>query len=1374
MKQKFLIVISIGILGSWYLYQNFYVNHFISSEVFTVSEILQKRVDQKHQKIKSGFQKFDNPSAYYSYHQGIRTRAGESGYDYPLDYRTFELNKARMNAPKNRRVSDLTFLARGPINTPGRSRSIVVFPDDPSNETWILGSVGGGIWKTTDAGETWENKTADKPSLAITSIAYCQSSPDIMYAGTGETIGGSVGIVGNGIYKSTDAGNSWEQLTSTANNEDFSFVNRVAIHPNDPDIVFMCSSPGPWYTEGVSNIYKSIDGGSSWQKVYESANSISQILFNPQNPNTLFATHWERGVLKSTDLGETWIEKETGFSKVNGRIELGMAPTDTSWIYASTVGDAFGVNFDLYLSTDAGESWNLVDQKYKSVRIDLLGGQGNYDNSIAVNPYNKKVVYYGGVNLWKSTVQDGETNDIGKDVSVETFLGGTSIWQFVNFGGGYDGGIIDLNDNLAIDDISSAIIVTGPGISQKAYRFTVDMQGSGVPDDGYIYQDYIDIPLQVWDTKNNRQLMVSFRDQQEDGGFNLIVENTDSQDAGLQSREYLFIHNEEYSETPLDEIAQDGGNNMGQDYQQMYFVWPVLQEGQTFDPDNLAEDTVFINLQLDTLTLIPAELENVSDAYNNFDEKNPAYDIDNGQFVLHPDHHFLELIPINNDSMSFQIYDCNDGGIYLSNIAGDPGINDGDWTFKGLGLNTGQFYGADKKPAEDIYIGGMQDNGTWLSPDPFSSDDTLTYSLVLTGDGFEALWNNQKPDEVLGSSQFNNFGKSTDGGETWFNVSGGIEGNSPFISKLANSPFKPQTVFTVTSLGVYKSDNFGTSWELKPITNDWGFSSFLNVEVSLSDYDIVWGGSGMSNFQKLHVSTDGGDTFASANNYEEVTLGNLSGLATHPFEDSTAYVLFSFHGGPKILRTNDLGQSWEDISGFGTGNVSANGFPDVAVYDLLVRPDNPEIIWAGTEIGIFESIDNGETWEFLENELGGVAIWQMKSVDDQIVIATHGRGIWSAQFDNPVEITFPPIITEGGTTIESDLYLKLDLYSAYDSSFFYANGNLIDGFAATEKIVDTVVIIPEPSIEPDQFYKIKMESYKGGRLYESDPVEILYYQVGGVVSEYTNDFNDLNDEDFIGVGFSLDQPDGFSNGSIHSGHPYPEAVELNLSEYSYYYHFKKPVKLYDGESIISFRDIAIVEIGEPGATFGEEDFYDYVVWEGSLNGYEWVSLADGYDANKFPSWLTALDNIGEGDSTLFQNQVIDMHQTFKEEDTLLIRMRLFSDPLSNGWGWAIDDLSIRSEVVTSLDDEVSDLAVTVYPNPARNDFNIEIESKRRDGLDIQLLDVNGKMVRDFNFNSLNAGKNVFNIQSEDLRRGVYLISIQTHSSGSKLKKIMLK
>ena len=120
---------------------------------------------------------------------------------------------------------------------------------------------------------------------------------------------------------------------------------------------------------------------------------------------------------------------------------------------------------------------------------------------------------------------------------------------------------------------------------------------------------------------------------------------------------------------------------------------------------------------------------------------------------------------------------------------------------------------------------------------------------------------------------------------------------------------------------------------------------------------------------QIHVSTNGGVTFTAVPNYITVPMGGISGLATHPTEPNTAYVLFSFAARPKILKTTNVGATWTDITGFIGGAPSTNGFPDVAVYDLLVFSNDPNRLWAATEIGLVESLDGGATWALASNGL---------------------------------------------------------------------------------------------------------------------------------------------------------------------------------------------------------------------------------------------------------------------------------------------------------------------------------------------------------------------------------------------------------------------
>ena len=136
-------------------------------------------------------------------------------------------------------VSPLAFRNIGPALMSGRIGDIVVDPVQRS--TWYVAASSGGVWKTTNAGTSWTNTTKGLPSLAVTSLDLAKTNPDIIYAGTGEAVGGSVGLLGSGVYKSIDGGDTWSQLPSTTSKE-FSVVNRIAVSPTDPQIIFLCTS----------------------------------------------------------------------------------------------------------------------------------------------------------------------------------------------------------------------------------------------------------------------------------------------------------------------------------------------------------------------------------------------------------------------------------------------------------------------------------------------------------------------------------------------------------------------------------------------------------------------------------------------------------------------------------------------------------------------------------------------------------------------------------------------------------------------------------------------------------------------------------------------------------------------------------------------------------------------------------------------------------------------------------------------------------------------------------------------------------------------------------------------------------------------------
>ncbi len=1064
---------------------------------------------QQHlESIEGQLIKTDRPDEFAKYHWMIRTRVGSNGPGYSANYKLEQLQVAQRNQTvfARARRQQLQFVERGPGNVPGRTRALIVLPDDVSGNSWIAGAVGGGLWKTTNAGASWTNLTPDLPSLAVSTLAICGSDPNIMYVGTGESFAGLSGIRGDGILKSSDGGLTWSQLASTIANDDFQNVNRLIVHPDNPDIVLACTSNDPNFSSFDSGIFKSIDGGTNWLRVYTGNQRVQQLVASPDNFNVLYATLNNGGVIKSTNQGNTWTDSSIGMVP-DGRVEIAIAPNDPNRIYASVEGAVSGTGSDLYISDDAGANWAIVVEQNDGENIDFLGEQGNYDNTIAVHPFNENIVYVGGVNLFKFTIQpgtgSGEPTVLGVDVG-ET----DQFMDFITF----DSGVF-FQSKLAIGEADPEDFVSiewrfGPGRSQMAHRFTVPADGgtnndggAGVPDADYSYQDYVEVPFEVWDIDNNRQLMVSFRDQQRDGSFNLNPEDENNDPGFLTAREYFFAHAFEYNPTtPEPSIMVNGGHEVNQ----MYFMWPVLAAGAaSWDPNNLPDSK---------LTISYGSVENrlrettiISDAFNQLPGSNgknrffQSFGEDNtANLGLHPDHHQITTQIANINAETFRMVVTNDGGVYYSNTAQNPGENDGDWTFAGNGFNSSQFYGADKKPGAMEFIGGMQDNGTYRSPSGEDASSTSAYIRQVGGDGFRVAWHHTDPDRMIGSSQYNGFRRTTDGGVTWTSGTSGLEDvgedNAPFISWLGNSKKSPNILFAVGRQGVWRSPDFGGSWELKPISTGWAFNNLSRVVVSEADPTIVWAGSGMTSAARIHYSEDSGENFSVVNNYSGAPLGNLSNIATHPTQRKTAFVLFSFSDAPKIIRTMDGGESWEDITGFENSTESINGFPDVPVFSLLVWPHEISTIWAGTEIGLVESTDNGATWA-LRDDFINTAIWDMKAVDDQVVLATHGRGVWTVTLDGmiwPTELvtstTEPPVkntleVFNFPNPVSESTFIRWNLPTSGDVKveLFTGEGRLVEevSIAGQQSGTGQYQWFRDPLTHPPGVYLIRLKTAHG-------------------------------------------------------------------------------------------------------------------------------------------------------------------------------------------------------------------------------------------------------------------------------------------------------
>ena len=1344
-------------LGSFVVVLGFVISEWSSASPIELSKGVEKEWSPKEDPYSSaenyyrykkhrraqGYAKLETPELFAEIAKDIRTPSDLSSPDYPDNYILDELQQAkRSNQKNNVKSSSFDFVERGPGNVAGRTRALLVLPTGVFQNTWLAGSASGGIWKTTDAGASWENKTEDLPNLGTNTLAMSAADPMTIYAGTGEHF--TSDIDGSGLFKSTDQGETWTQIVKPGDYDAFRTVSRISVHPEDANTILVTARNSVWEDSLRASIYKSTDGGLTWDlKLLSTDDRYDDIAVNPANPNTVYVAVRRKGVLKSTDGGETWEEKSTGL-QVTGRIELAISSVDTNYIWGSAQGSGSSTGADIYISKDGAESWRLALATEDGADVDFLGGQGWYDNVIEAHPFNRDIAYVGGVNLFSLRLTNLEDATIIYDIEDN----GAFEWlDFVN-GREVGGGFIE-GDEVAREDVPSIEIRFNQG-GQKAHRFTVDGRGSGVPREDYMFQDLVDIPFQVWDITNDRQLMVSFRDQQEDGEWTVRERLLNDTNPANDTREYIFPHNITYADTIHPDIGIDGG----QEHLHLFLLWPERVEGVSYDLEQGPPTSFSIN-SIST-TNIRLQHTVLSDAYNEFSGIN---NFGNQDFANnmghHPDQHGLHFVISDCATQTFSLITTNDGGVYRTLPSRLPGAREGDFIYAGFGYNTTQFYGADKMVGQNRYIGGMQDNSTWISPLGEDANAATFYEFATGGDGFEAIWNNRDPSLLLSTIQFNAIRRSANGGFSFASGTSGLEdvgaGEGPFYSRLSNTRSRPDRVYTLGASGVWISDNFGQSWDLSPIDDDaWAFSNSMDIDVSEANPDVVWAGAALDEDSRLFVSQDAGKTFSPTSFYQEADLGFVSGIGTHPTEEGTAYALFSFARRAKVLKTTDFGQSWEDISGFDTGgDVSDRGFPDVATLSIFVFPNETNRIWVGSEIGIIESMDDGASWHLLESNLPSVPIYQMRVRDDQVIIATYGRGIWTVTVEGlKQENIIAPLLQEVARSPSGGILSTSLIDSEFDSIRFSIDDNLLDATILDVPIGEDVILPIEGIDLPDGTYEVRIIGYLDGVSYESVALSVSLFAPRDPVTEYTNDFSDPDKiEDFIGEGFRVGGELGFNNPAIHSRHTYEDQTTRS-------YQLKIPVIVQDSQ-YFRYRDVAIIETGQSGFAFPSINFFDFVITEGSLDGLNWEPLAPGYDSSLDPSWLSTYDSEGRGTAEMFVDQEIDLKDAFAIGDTLFIRFRLFADPLVNGWGWAIDDVEVRLERSTPVLDPAFD-QIKIYPNPASDFLRIALPDKTR-STQIIMRDLSGRVVT---FREAILGNQETVIDLSGYAPGVYFLEVR--------------
>ena len=275
-------------------------------------------------------------------------------------------------------------------------------------DIFYFGSVGGGVWKSLNAGRTWTPIFDSTNVASIGAIGVAPSDPNVIYIGTGEADMRDSIAFGNGVYKSSDAGKTWKHLGL----ENTKQIGRIIVDPKNPNTLFLAALGNAYASNPDRGVYRSRDGGATWQKVLFKNDDVGAIdlAFDPVDPKTVYATLWNvrrppwfiyapangpgAGIFKSVDGGTTWKEISEGIPlEGRGHIGISVAPANRNRVYAVVDAKDGGV----FISNDAGATWTRLSSDKR------LWDRGWYFEKVTVDPKNADVVYVMNTSTYRST-----------------------------------------------------------------------------------------------------------------------------------------------------------------------------------------------------------------------------------------------------------------------------------------------------------------------------------------------------------------------------------------------------------------------------------------------------------------------------------------------------------------------------------------------------------------------------------------------------------------------------------------------------------------------------------------------------------------------------------------------------------------------------------------------------------------------------------------------------------------------------------------------------------------------------------------------------------------------------------------------------------
>jgi photosystem II stability/assembly factor-like uncharacterized protein len=909
-------------------------------------------------------------------------------------------------------VKQFNWRSIGPATMGGRITALAVYEMDPC-VFWVA-TASGGLLKTTNGGTTFTHQFDRESTVSIGDVAVAQSDPKIVWVGTGENNPRNSASWGDGVYKSTDGGSTWKNMGL---NKSFQ-IGRIAIHPKNPDTVYVGALGRLWGPSEERGLFKTADGGKTWAKVLsiDDKTGVIDLQMHPADPETLLVATWER--------------QRDGFDSHPGNE---MPPAEGYDRYDPI--KKWGPGSGIHKTTDGGKSWHKITKGLPTIALGRI--------SIDYYRKNPNNVY---------VIIDCEKIGMGTPPP-QVFLG----VQGENGEGGAKLTRITENSPAAKAGLKAGDVVKQADKEEiKSYDALVEQIGKRKPGDK--------LSLKVQRGKESVEIAVTLENrpgaaagvylgltgEEVEGGIKVsdVAENGPAVKAGLKPDDILVsLDSKPVKElrgifeilrshaagdkVPMEVKRGDKVEKLtvaletrpGANPRRPYSFWyggqrenvqeqqgpDAFQYGGVYKSTDGGETWSRINsvnprpMYFSQIRVDPSDEKHIYvcgiSLYRSGDGGKTFQG--NGGNGVHPDQHALWIDPKDGRHMIVG----TDGGFYVTHDRMDH------WDHVNH-LALGQFYhvAVDSKLPYRVY-GGLQDNGTWGGPSRSLSgpgpgnDEWVT---VSGGDGFQCRVDPNDPDLVYFESQDGFMGRrNLRTGQTRGIRPRNQRGKPPYRFNW-NTPFilsvhNPH-IFYCAGNYVFRSLKQGE--ELKPISPEITRTkrgSATALAESPKNSETLWVGTDDGN---LWITRDGGQKWTNVTPLPPTLRGEGSGVkggdvlpaprwvaTIEPSRavEGRAYVAFDGHrsddDSPLVFVTENFGESWKSLR----ANLPS-GSTRVCREDVI----NPNVLYLGTEFAAYASINRGESWTRINNNLPTVAVHEfaIHPTAGEIVAATHGRSLW--------------------------------------------------------------------------------------------------------------------------------------------------------------------------------------------------------------------------------------------------------------------------------------------------------------------------------------------------------------------------------------------